>query len=100
MDQLRVHKLKQRFPAEVAQLKGTIEELDTPQILALLDLDSTLGFAATEYLETMSGEDPKEIFYCLMGVIHKFSSRVEEMFPGLSESEKEQIKQIIRSKSS
>jgi len=99
MDHLRVHKLKQRFPIETAQLKGTIEEPNTGKILALLDLDSTLGFAACEYLESMSGEDPKEIFFGLVGVIHKFSERIEEMFPGLSEELKEHIKQSVRSKS-
>lgn len=67
-------------------------------LLAVLDLDSTFGFAATEFLETLAGEPARDIYFLLSGVLDKFTEKLDQMFPGLSVEEKAEIKQMIRSK--
>lgn len=98
MDDLRVKKLKARFPVEAAKLKAIGKDTETAHILAILDLDQTLGFAATEYVDTMAGEPLVDVFKGLMTVIESFTQRAQEMFPGLTEEHKVQLLQTIKEK--
>lgn len=98
MDQLRVQRLKKRYPIEAAQLKGSDEAASTGMLLAVMDLDATFGFAATEFLETMAGEPASDTYFFLIGVLDQFTEKLDKMFPGLSDEEKIELKQKLRRK--